>query len=249
LAIVERDIVRQEQHPARCRNRNAKQGSSKARKNARQGGKMAAAAAGIFNHAMTAGQALTGKSVTPMASPTSGAGNTNSTGDSSDTSSNSATISANDFLTLLVTEMQNQDPTADTDPNEYINQLVQVNSLEQLIDINQTLSGDAGSVPTGSGGSDSTQTAAAISSPSATGAGGTNALQHSATHSAGAFSAAQSGAVVANLAPANLAPGNLSVPATNPAAQRVGHALDGRTRAGQVSGGPLHSKDSSLAGH
>ena len=35
--------------------------------------------------------------------------------------------------------MQNQDPTADTDPNEYINQLVQVNSLEQLIDINQTL--------------------------------------------------------------------------------------------------------------
>ena len=52
----------------------------------------------------------------------------------------SATISANDFLTLLVTEMQNQDPTADTDPNEYINQLVQVNSLEQLISINQNLS-------------------------------------------------------------------------------------------------------------
>ena len=41
--------------------------------------------------------------------------------------------------------MQNQDPTSDTDPNEYINQLVQVNSLEQLIDINQTLSTDAGS--------------------------------------------------------------------------------------------------------
>ena len=59
-------------------------------------------------------------------------------------SSDSATISANDFLTLLVTEMQNQDPTADTDPNEYINQLVQVNSLEQLIDINQTLSDGPG---------------------------------------------------------------------------------------------------------
>ena len=42
-----------------------------------------------------------------------------------DDSSASTTISANDFLTLLVTEMQNQDPTADTDPNEYINQLVQ----------------------------------------------------------------------------------------------------------------------------
>lgn len=57
----------------------------------------------------------------------------------SDASTN--TISANDFLTLLVTEMKNQDPTNSTDPNQYINQLVSVNSLEQLIQINQTLSG------------------------------------------------------------------------------------------------------------
>jgi len=55
----------------------------------------------------------------------------------------SASISANDFLTLLVTEMKNQDPTANTDPNEYINQLVQVNSLQQLISINQTLTTDS----------------------------------------------------------------------------------------------------------
>ena len=81
-----------------------------------------AALAGILNHhPLTAGQALTGKSATPMASTaaaTSGASSTSSA------SSSSASISANDFLTLLVTEMQNQDPTADTDPNEYINQLV-----------------------------------------------------------------------------------------------------------------------------
>ena len=70
---------------------------------------------------MTAGQALTGKAVTPMTGSTTG---TSGTSSSSDSSSDSATISANDFLTLLVTEMQNQDPTADTDPNEYINQLV-----------------------------------------------------------------------------------------------------------------------------
>src|SRR6202044_486522 len=96
-------------------------------------------AAGIFHHAMTAGQSLTGKAATPVANAatgTTGSSGTNGTDSSSD---NSATISANDFLTLLVTEMQNQDPTADTDPNEYINQLVQVNSLEQLININQTL--------------------------------------------------------------------------------------------------------------
>jgi flagellar basal-body rod modification protein FlgD len=51
----------------------------------------------------------------------------------------SSTITSNDFLTLLVTEMKNQDPTNATDPNQYINQLVSVNSLEQLIEINQTL--------------------------------------------------------------------------------------------------------------
>jgi len=48
-------------------------------------------------------------------------------------------ISSNDFLTLLVTEMKNQDPTQPTDPNAYIQQLVGVNSLQQLISINQAL--------------------------------------------------------------------------------------------------------------
>jgi flagellar basal-body rod modification protein FlgD len=73
------------------------------------------------------------------------------TGTSSSSGDDSATISANDFLTLLVTEMQNQDPTADTDPNEYINQLVQVNSLEQLISINQTLTTDSTANPVSPG--------------------------------------------------------------------------------------------------
>jgi flagellar basal-body rod modification protein FlgD len=53
--------------------------------------------------------------------------------------SNAGQITSNDFLTLLVTELQNQDPTQPTDPNAYINQLVGVNSLQQLISINQDL--------------------------------------------------------------------------------------------------------------
>lgn len=51
----------------------------------------------------------------------------------------SAAITSNDFLTLLVTELKHQDPTQQTDPNQYINQLVQINSLQQLIEINQNL--------------------------------------------------------------------------------------------------------------
>ncbi|HTH52944.1 MAG TPA: flagellar hook capping FlgD N-terminal domain-containing protein [Edaphobacter sp.] len=62
-----------------------------------------------------------------------------SSGDSSSTTDNS-TITANDFLTLLVTELKNQDPTQPTDPNAYIQQLVGVNSLQQLISMNQGLS-------------------------------------------------------------------------------------------------------------
>lgn len=64
---------------------------------------------------------------------------------SSNSGSDSAGVTANDFLTLLVTEMKNQDPTTQTDPTQYINQLVQVNSLQQLISINQTLSNSLGS--------------------------------------------------------------------------------------------------------
>lgn len=69
----------------------------------------------------------------------------------SGTAAGGNTITSNDFLTLLVTEMKNQDPTQPTDPNAYIQQLVGVNSLQQLISINQDLSGTGkpGSSPTG----------------------------------------------------------------------------------------------------
>ena len=50
-----------------------------------------------------------------------------------------AAITSTDFMKLLVTEMKNQDPTQPTDPNAYIQQLVGVNSLQQLIAINGEL--------------------------------------------------------------------------------------------------------------
>ncbi len=75
-------------------------------------------------------------------------------------SPNQATITANDFLTLLVTEIQNQDPTTQTDPMQYITQLVGVNSLEQLVQINQTLTTATGSAtPTGAAASTPSQAA------------------------------------------------------------------------------------------
>jgi flagellar basal-body rod modification protein FlgD len=66
---------------------------------------------------------------TPKASTTAGS--------SSSAAAGASDITSDDFLTLLVSELQNQDPTQPTDPNAYITQLAQVNSLQQLISINQ----------------------------------------------------------------------------------------------------------------
>jgi flagellar basal-body rod modification protein FlgD len=96
----------------------------------------------------------------------------------------------------LVTEMQNQDPTADTDPNEYINQLVNVNSLEQLISINETLTTDLGS----------STAAASGSAPSAQ----TSGTQAQAQSSSSGAATTLPGAI--NTAAAQLAPGNLGIP-------------------------------------
>jgi flagellar basal-body rod modification protein FlgD len=197
---------------------------------AEQGGQMATAA-GIWNQHVASGQSLVTKSATPMTTPTSGSGGTGST---SSSSSDSSTISANDFLTLLVTEMQNQDPTASTDPNEYINQLVQVNSLEQLISINQNLS-------TALGSSSSSASSKSVAGSVASQIGATSStdgqVQGSAQQAGGIQSAA--GTVSSGNAPATAGhvSGNLSIPATNPDAQRVAQALNGQSRAHSPYGG------------
>jgi flagellar basal-body rod modification protein FlgD len=168
-------------------------------------------AATILNHQATAAQAFTDATANPMGATTNSASASSA---SSSAASDSATISANDFLTLLVTEMQNQDPTANTDPNEYINQLVSVNSLEQLISINQTLTTSLGSTA-----------ASASASPAAASADRTSAQAQSTSSGAattlpGALSAAAT----------KLAPGNLGIPAANSAAQTVATSLSGRPR-------------------
>lgn len=173
-----------------------------------------AATTGIWAHPPSAAQTMRGAA--PMSS------STNSTGNSSST--NPATISANDFLTLLVTEMQNQDPTANTDPNEYINQLVNVNSLEQLISINQTLSSAAGS-----GGG----TSASGGVLQGTGAAAEQMSSHGMAPQAATAppeTAAPSGlsGILSHGPAARFAPGNISIPEASPAAERVAQSLGGK---------------------
>jgi len=177
-----------------------------------------AAAAGLLNGAISE-QSLAGTRVSPMEASNAA---TNGTGS---TSGSSAGITANDFLTLLVTEMKNQDPTANTDPNEYINQLVNVNSLQQLISINETLTGALGS----STASAYTQPAATANHSAHIGNSATEAATtQNAKPSSGVTSASASDSTTKSIF-GRLVNGNLSVPASQPAAERLAHALDGRT--------------------
>lgn len=167
--------------------------------------------AGLLNHA--AGTLNPLANAKPMGTTQSASGT--SAGDAS-------TVSANDFLTLLVTEMKNQDPTANTDPNEYINQLVQVNSLEQLIDINQNLSTALGP-GTASGGS---VTGHAISSPHALKSGAGAAARASSPRQTTSTSGASPEAI-SHSKTLPVAAGNLGGPRLAPAAHRVAQALSG----------------------
>jgi|HubBroStandDraft_6_1064221.scaffolds.fasta_scaffold01600_12 flagellar hook assembly protein FlgD len=72
--------------------------------------------------------------------------NSNATGASSaptasdSSSSSSNQLTGNSFIQLLTAQLQAQDPLNPVDPTTFVTQLVQFNQLEQLIDINQTLS-------------------------------------------------------------------------------------------------------------
>jgi flagellar basal-body rod modification protein FlgD len=136
--------------------------------------------------------------------------------------------------------MQNQDPTAQTDPNEYINQLVQINSLEQLISINQNLAtvlGAASSPTTPTTPTSPTVPAKGlkpVSQPPTT----IGRLRHTPPASSigsGLSSKPTSNASVK--AAGSAGHGNLTPPQISPASRTVARALDGHRAPGLQSHG------------
>lgn len=65
-------------------------------------------------------------------------------------------VSKSDFLKLLVTQLQNQDPMNPVDNQQFIAQLASFSSLEQLISINQGIN----KLASASAGNESTSTSA-----------------------------------------------------------------------------------------
>lgn len=68
----------------------------------------------------------------------------------SSTSSSSNQLNANSFITLLTAQLQAQDPLNPMDPDQMVNELVSMNSLQQLIGIKQDLDNLTGATSSGS---------------------------------------------------------------------------------------------------
>ncbi|HBF34952.1 TPA: hypothetical protein DDW35_10370 [Candidatus Sumerlaeota bacterium] len=75
-----------------------------------------------------------------MSSTISSLTSTSSTSSLYTTASSNDEMTSTDFLTLLITQLQNQDPTDPQDSSEFASQLAQFSSLTQLTDLNDTLS-------------------------------------------------------------------------------------------------------------
>ncbi len=86
------------------------------------------------------------------------------------------------FLTLLVSQLQNQDPLSPVDSNQFVTQLTQYSQLEQLIGIHTdtTTLSQAGTTPT-------TTTTLPTTSASTTSATTTSAMTSAAATTAAGF--------------------------------------------------------------
>jgi flagellar basal-body rod modification protein FlgD len=108
---------------------------------------------------------------------TVGAASATSTSGSTSSSSSGGGLETT-FLNLLAQELQNQDPTAPVDSTAMVGQMISLNQLDQLISINQTVTG---STTSGSSGlvQPAGQTASGITALSSANGGVASALSPS----------------------------------------------------------------------
>ena len=121
-------------------------------------------------------------SAKPATAKANAAGTTSAS--SSDSGNNSASGLGSTFLSLLAQELQNQDPTAPVDPTAMVGQMISLNSLQQLIGINQTLSQDSSATPNSAAGVQPATTAASSAALLAANSGIASMLSPSAAAAA-----------------------------------------------------------------
>src|SRR5271156_1540861 len=67
---------------------------------------------------------------------TTGTGTTGSTGATSGGLTSAATLGGTDFLTLLLAQLQNQDPTSPVDSNTFLSQLAELSEVQGITSLN-----------------------------------------------------------------------------------------------------------------
>ena len=77
---------------------------------------------------------------TAITNPITTATTSTSSSSTSATAASTAAVNYNQFLQLLVAELQNQDPTAPTDPMQYMSQLASFSVVGQSVQTNSLLS-------------------------------------------------------------------------------------------------------------
>jgi flagellar basal-body rod modification protein FlgD len=123
-------------------------------------------------------QALPGITSGLATAPLATTGSGSSTTSTPTLSSNSAEQT---FIHLLVTELQSQDPTQPMDPTQMVGQMFSMNQLQQLIDINSTLSTALGGTASSAAASGATASVAGPSSPASLSSNIATSLLHAAT--------------------------------------------------------------------
>ena len=83
-----------------------------------------------------------------MTSPNPITGTTPPASGTTTTNSNN-TLGPNSFITLLTAQLQAQDPLSPMDPDQMVNELTSINSLQQLVQISSDMNTLVGALPAG----------------------------------------------------------------------------------------------------
>lgn len=118
---------------------------------------------------MQSSSPLTAADTSSSSSTSSSSGSTQSTA--------SNTLGPDSFITLLTAQLQAQDPLSPMDPDQMVNELTSINTLEQITEVRSDMDTLVAALPSGQGGSG---TGSGSSSSSISGAGSANSLIHAA---------------------------------------------------------------------
>ncbi len=93
----------------------------------------------IINQTQAA-SAPTGTGSSGGTAPTGAGATGSSSGASSATAANGVTLGGTDFLTLMLTQLKNQDPTSPVDSNQFLSQLASLSEVQGITQLNTSFS-------------------------------------------------------------------------------------------------------------